>query len=97
MLMPTQDTISMRPLSLKTGLKTSPLNSVALMPSFRRGGLPRASPYSAFALPCYARRHPAQPLPLSMMAPVGQTSAARRADWRRASAMGLSNGTPAAT
>ncbi len=39
-----------------------------------------------------ARRQPAQPVPLSMIAPVGQTSAARRADLRSASAIGLSNG-----
>ena len=40
----------------------------------------------------YARRQPAQPVPLSMIAPVGQTSAARRADFRSASAIGRSNG-----
>src|ERR1035441_1311623 len=48
---------------------------------------------SCFGLPlCYASRHPAQPVPLSMIAPVGQTSAARRADFLRASAIGLWKG-----
>ena len=45
----------------------------------------------------HARRQPAQPVPLSMIAPVGQTSAARRADFRSASAIGLLKGAATVT
>ena len=38
-----------------------------------------------------------QPLPLSMIAPVGQASAARRADFRSASAIGLRKGVATVT